>query len=171
MWPTPVAGEHQLVGPALEVTFVPNLSPLKDTSVCVRTHRGGISPWTPLPGLLARQPWVGRGCALLSPHCYLRAPHHRVSGQRAGGGIGPVSQLSLNRERGGAVRAQPGPSGHAVVLSRGSVRHAKSARGQERMGTCAPGLGACQQKPQGGRYGSQRCFWPAAVLPLTTRWW
>lgn len=111
--------------------------------VTVKGHRGCVSSHTEGASRHGHHcqdnkhhsPGWGRGCTLLSPHCYLRVPHHRVSGQRAGGGIGPVSQLSLDREMGSAVRAWPGASEHAVVFLRGSVQHAKSARGQERMGT------------------------------------
>lgn len=68
-----------------------------------------------------------------SPHCYLRAPHHRVSGQRAGGGIGPVSQLSLDRERGSDSESTARGLGRAEAPRRGWWR-AESARRQVREG-------------------------------------
>lgn len=111
----------------------------------------------------------GKGCDLLSPHCYLRVPHHRVSGQRAGGGIRSVSQRSLNRERGSDCESTSRGGEHAEVLPRGSDQHAQQPEGRS-IGTCA-GLGACQQMSGGGRYGSRCCPWPTAVPPLTTRWW
>lgn len=61
--------------------------------------------------------WGERPCPSL-PHCYLRAPHHRVSGQRAGGGIGSVSQLSLDRERGGDGESIARGRGHAEAPQR-----------------------------------------------------
>jgi hypothetical protein len=82
----------------------------------------------------------GRGCALLSPNCYLQVPHHWVSGQRAGGGIGSVSQLSLNRERGSGCESTAKGSGHAE----GSLVGLKSAckvRGAGENGGMSRGLG------------------------------
>ena len=142
------AGEHQLerwhhrspVSPNEPVT-------IKDaTGVCGLRHRGRLATSTTALG-------GGRGCALLSPHGYLWAPHHRVSGQRAGGGIGSVCQLSLNRERGSDYESTARGSGHAMGLPKGSGQHAKSARGQERTGACAWGLSACQARPQGRKVG------------------
>lgn len=107
-----------------------NLSPLKMPLGSVPLGTGGILPRAPLPRLPAPQPWVREEAVPFSPPSYLRAPQHRVSGQRAGGGIGSVSQRSLNRERGSSYDSTARGSGHAVGLPKGSGPHADSARGR-----------------------------------------
>lgn len=131
----------------------------------------------------------GRGCALLSPNCYLQMPHHRVSRQRVGGGIGSVSQLSLNRETGSGCESTARGSGHAEVLPRDSDQHAKSARGRREWGHArrawlhasrclgkegmghrrVPGrLQSRHWPPDGGRNQGRRltlcCFWGSECL-------
>ena len=54
-WGTPACG----AGFRGHLCLQTNLSPVKGTSGCALRHRGGISPWPPLPRLLAPQPWVG----------------------------------------------------------------------------------------------------------------
>lgn len=96
-------------------------------------------------------------------------PHHRVGGQRASGGIGSVSQLSLNKERSGGFESTVRGGEHAETPQ---GQHAKSARGSMEHGSMrrGPWVLANRQEPRGRKVWINPSPWMAVVPLLTTRW-
>lgn len=78
----------------------------------------------------------------VSPHCYLWVPHHRVSGQRASGGIGSVSQLSLNKESSGGSESTVRGGGRAEAPQGSACKVSQGVKGAREHAQGA--LGACQ---------------------------